>query len=96
MTDPRASKPSSSDDERLLSPERTADVASHIDDPCDEGGYDQFCRDRAGSLCSFHASHCHAPEYPCLDLLRHKLAVVFLEDVVARRRARRELDNSKP
>jgi len=90
MTEPSGSKPIPADD--LLTPERTADVASHIDDPCDEGGYDQFCRDRNGALCAFHESHCHAPDYPCLDLLRHKLAVLFLEDVSQRRQARLALD----
>ncbi len=80
--------PASTVQDTLLTPERTADVAAHIDDPCDEGGYDQFCRDRTGTLCQFHEEHCHAPDYPCLDHLRHHLAVVFLEDVSIRRRAR--------
>ena len=71
----------------LLSPERTARVAAHIDDPCDEGGYDQFCRDRHGRLCQFHERYCKAPDYPCIDFLRHFLAVSFLEEI-ARRRAR--------
>ena len=73
------------DDEPLLSPERTALVASHIDDPCDEGGYDQFCRDQKGRLCQFHEEHCHPPDYPCIDKLRHFLAVSFLEEIVQRR-----------
>jgi hypothetical protein len=72
-------------DEPLLTPERTAKVASFIDDPCDEGGYDAFCRDRRGQLCRFHAEHCHAPHYPCIDLLRHALAVTFLEEIAERR-----------
>ena len=69
----------------FLTPERTAIVAAHIDDPCDEGGYDAFCRDRNGRLCRFHAVHCHAPDYPCIDLLRHFLAVAFLEEIAERR-----------
>jgi len=69
----------------FLTPERTAIVATHIDDPCDEGGYDAFCRDRNGRLCRFHAVHCHAPDYPCIDLLRHSLAVAFLEEIAERR-----------
>src|SRR5437868_1396589 len=39
------------DDGLLVTPERTARVAAYIDDPCDEGGYDAFCRDRHGTLC---------------------------------------------
>jgi hypothetical protein len=77
-------EPSANDD--FLSPERTAKVAAHIDDPCDEGGYDAFCRDRHGQLCQFHVEFCHAPDYPCIDRLRHFLAVSFLEEI-ARRRA---------
>jgi hypothetical protein len=65
--------------------ERTARVAAHIDDPCDEGGYDAFCRDRHGQLCRFHEQFCHGPDYPCIDLLRHALAVSFLEEIARRR-----------
>ena len=72
-------------DEPLVTPERTANVARYIDDPCDEGGYDAFCRDRHGQLCRFNAGHCHAPDYPCIDLLRHALAVSFLEEIEERR-----------
>ena len=75
------------DDGLLITPERTAKVAAYIDDPCDEGGYDAFCRDRHGTLCQFHEEFCHAPDYPCIDLLRHALAVAFLEEI-AQRRAR--------
>jgi len=74
-------------DDPPVTPERTARVAASIDDPCDEGGFDAFCRDRHGNLCRFHAEHCHAPDYPCIDLLRHSLAVSFLEEI-AQRRAR--------
>ena len=81
------SNPAANDDAPLLTPERTANVAAHIDDPCDEGGYDAFCRDRRGQLCQFHEQFCHAPDYPCIEPLRHFLAVSFLEDI-ARRRAR--------
>ncbi len=81
------SNPAANDDGQLLTPERTADVAAHIDDPCDEGGYDAFCRDRRGQLCQFHEQFCHAPDYPCIDHLRNFLAVSFLEDI-AKRRAR--------
>jgi hypothetical protein len=65
--------------------ERTAKVAASIDDPCDEGGYDAFCRDNHGQLCKFHEKFCHAPDYPCIDLLRHALAVSFLEEIAQRR-----------
>lgn len=65
--------------------ERTAKVAAYIDDPCDEGGYDAFCRDRHGALCRFHEQFCHPPDYPCIDLLRHALAVSFLEEIAHRR-----------
>ena len=74
-------------DETLLTPERTARVAEHIDDPCDEGGYDAFCRDSRGQLCRFHEQYCHAPDYPCIDRLRHHLAVRFLEEIAQRRRS---------
>jgi hypothetical protein len=70
----------------LLSAERTARVAAHIDDPCDEGGYDQFCRDDHGRLCQFHERYCKAPDYPCIDHLRHFLAVSFLEEIAERRK----------
>jgi hypothetical protein len=73
------------DDELLITPERTARVAAFIDDPCDEGGYDQFCRDKNGKLCKFHEQWCHAPDYPCIDRLRHFLAVGFLEEIAERR-----------
>jgi hypothetical protein len=71
--------------EKLLTAERTANVARFIDDPCDEGGYDAFCRNNRGQLCRFHEAHCHAPDYPCIDLLRHALAVSFLEEIEQRR-----------
>lgn len=77
-------------DEPLITAERTAKVARYIDDPCDEGGYDAFCRDRHGQLCRFHTEHCHAPDYPCIDLLRHALAVSFLEEIETRRAKDRE------
>jgi hypothetical protein len=73
------------DDGPLLTDARTARVAASIDDPCDEGGYDAFCRDRHGQLCRFHEKFCHAPDYPCIDLLRHALAVSFLEEISTRR-----------
>ena len=63
-----------------------------LDDPCGEGGFDEGCRDLGGALCRFHAQHCHPPDYPCVGLLRHHLAVAFLEEVAARplRRSRAE------
>ncbi len=73
-------------DERFVTKERTEKVARFIDDPCDEGGYDAFCRNRHGQLCRFHEEHCHAPDYPCIDLLRHALAVSFLEEIEERRK----------
>src|SRR6267378_988666 len=72
----------------LRSPEKAAQVAAAIDDPCDEGGYDQFCRDRQGQLCQFHIQHCKPPDYPFIDMLRHHLAVDFLETIARRREAR--------
>jgi hypothetical protein len=75
------------DDPGLQSAERTAKVAAYIDDPCDEGGYDAFCRNSHGQLCRFHEEHCHAPDYPCIDLLRHALAVSFLEEIAQRRKS---------
>jgi hypothetical protein len=71
----------------LQDPLKTAQVAAAIDDPCDEGGFDQFCRDRHGQLCQFHVEYCHAPHYPCIDKLRHFLALEFLEEIAQRRRA---------
>ena len=73
------------DGEAVVTPERTARVAAFIDDPCDEGGYDQFCRDKHGQLCRFNEQFCHAPDYPCIDHLRHALAVKFLEEISTRR-----------
>lgn len=81
---------SAANDAPLLTAERTAKVARSIDDPCDEGGYDAFCRDRHGQLCGFHLEHCHAPDYPCIDLLRHALAVKFLEEIDERRARERD------
>ena len=76
--------PAANDDPPVTS-ERAERLAAYIDDPCDEGGFDAFCRDRNGRLCRFHAVHCHAPDYPCIDLLRHSLAVAFLEEIAERR-----------
>jgi hypothetical protein len=85
-----ASDPAANDDGPLVTPERTAKVAAYIDDPCDEGGYDAFCRDRHGQLCRFHEEFCHPPDYPCIDRLRHFLAVSFLEDIAQRRARERQ------
>ena len=76
---------SAANDDLLLTPERTARVAASIDDPCDEGGFDQFCRDRNGTLCRFHEKYCVASDYPCIDRLRHFLAVSFLDEIAERR-----------
>lgn len=62
---------------------------ARADDPCGEGGFDAFCRDRQGNLCEFHDRFCHAPDYPCIDLLRHQLAVSFLEEIAHRRTGKR-------
>jgi hypothetical protein len=78
---------SAANDDPPVTPERAARLAESIDDPCDEGGFDAFCRDRHGKLCRFHERFCHAPDYPCIDRLRHFLAVSFLEEI-AQRRAR--------
>ncbi len=80
----------------LRNPEKTAQVAAAIDDPCDEGGFDQFCRDRNGRQCQFYAQFCKAPDYPCLDLLRHHLAVEFLEQIAGRREAAASLRAGAP
>ena len=85
-----AALPAANDEGSLLTPERTARVAAYIDDPCDEGGYDQFCRDHRGKLCQFHEQFCHAPDYPCIDHLRHFVAVSFLEEIEKRRASERE------
>ena len=79
-------EPPAANDDPLLTAERTARVAAHIDDPCDEGGFDAFCRDKHGRLCGFHEQYCHAPDYPCIDHLRHHLAVRFLEEIAQRRK----------
>ena len=76
--------PAANDDPPVTS-ERAERLAAYIDDPCDEGGFDAFCRDRHGQLCRFHDQYCHAPDYPCIDLLRHALAVSFLEEIAQRR-----------
>jgi hypothetical protein len=68
-------------DDDLPCPSRTARVAASIDDPCAEAGYDDACRDQDGRLCGFHDAHCHPPDYPCLDRLRHALAIRFLEGI---------------
>ncbi|HEY5676481.1 MAG TPA: hypothetical protein VI356_16490 [Myxococcales bacterium] len=72
------SDPPANDDRPSIRSERIAKA----DDPCGEGGFDLFCRDRHGNLCSLHDRFCHAPDYPCVDLLRHELAVSFLEEIV--------------
>jgi hypothetical protein len=69
-------------------PPAAARVAT-ADDPCGEGGFDVCCRNRHGDLCGFHDSFCHAPDYPCVDLLRHQLAVSFLEEIADRRAGER-------
>lgn len=70
------------DAERAAKVQRVADA---IDDPCDDDGFDQLCRNSRGELCRFHAEHCHPPHYPCLVLLRNDLA----ERIVAGNEARR-------
>jgi hypothetical protein len=84
--------PQAANDEPFNTKERTARVAQSIDDPCDEGGYDAFCRNSRGQLCRFHEEFCHAPDYPCIDLLRHALAVRFLEEIEQRRARERARD----
>jgi hypothetical protein len=68
-------------DDDLHGPADTARVAASIDDPCADAGYDAACRDQAGQLCRFHETHCQPPDYPCLDMLRHVLAIRFLEGI---------------
>ncbi len=69
-------------DDRLA---RIAAVAAAIEDPCDDGGYDQFCRDSHGALCPFHVEHFRPPDYPCIDLLRASLARQYIVQIDARR-----------
>lgn len=71
-----------------VDPERLAKVMQAIDDPCDEGGYDAFCRNSHGELCVFHAEHFRPPEYPCLALLRRAVAERFVREVDERRAAK--------
>jgi hypothetical protein len=54
-------------------------------EPCGDAGFDECCRDPGGALCPYYAQHCHAPDYPCLDMLRHQLALDFLEELARRR-----------
>lgn len=63
--------------------ERVRRVMDAIDDPCDEGGYDTFCRNRQGELCPEHAEHCRPPDYPCMPRLRERLAkeIVAINDL---------------
>jgi hypothetical protein len=75
------SAPPANDDGGAFSADRAVNLAADIDDPCGEGGFDAFCRDGRGNLCGFHHHFCHAPDYPCIDLLRHELAVSFLEEI---------------
>lgn len=72
----------------MIDPERLARVAQAIDDPCDEGGYDAFCRDARGALCPFHAEHFRPPDYPCLGMLRRAVAERFIREIDERRGSR--------
>ena len=56
-----------------------------IEDPCDEGGYDTFCRNAQGELCPEHEAHCRPPDYPCMARLRERLARGILAANDARR-----------
>jgi len=67
---------------------------SSLDDPCSEGGFDLSCRDQQGELCQFHRELCLPPHFPCIDKLRHFLAVRFLEQI-AQGRARKPGSSSK-
>jgi hypothetical protein len=67
-------------------PQRLQRVADAIEDPCDEGGYDPWCRNARGELCPFHQEHFRPPDYPCLRLLRIDLARRFIDEINARRR----------
>ena len=69
-----------------VDPERLERVMAAIDDPCDEGGYDTFCRNACGEQCGEYAEHCLPPDYPCIARLRRKLA----ERVIAINDARRD------
>ena len=73
-----------------VDPARLKRVTDAIEDPCDEGGYDMFCRDRAGQPCPEYAEHCHPPVYPCIDRLRHRVALNIVTENDRRRAARRQ------
>lgn len=66
--------------------DRLEQVMAAIDDPCDDGGFDIFCRNARGELCAEHVEFCHAPDYPCIARLRRKLA----EEIIAENDARRK------
>lgn len=70
-----------------VDPERLERVMAAIDDPCDEGGYDVFCRNGRGELCAEHLEYCKAPEYPCIARLRRRLALAIIDQNDARRAA---------
>lgn len=65
---------------------RVEQVMRAIDDPCDEGGFDTFCRNARGELCAEHVDHCLPPEYPCIARLRRSLAL----EVIATNDKRRQ------
>ena len=75
-------------DEALTAPDYTSSALASTDDPCAESGYDERCRDPRGQACPFHERYCHAPDYRCVDLLRHQRAVAFLEAVASEARGR--------
>ncbi len=60
---------------------RIANIAENIDDPCDEGGFDQFCRNARGELCRFNAEFCKAPDYVCIGMLRDVLAAEYFAKI---------------
>src|SRR5882724_6073485 len=72
-------------DDPLVTPERTARVAAYIDDPCDEGGFDAFCRDRHGKLDCMHTKFCHAKHEPSTELVCLSIAATSAAETAQRR-----------
>jgi hypothetical protein len=67
--------------------DRLQQVMDAIEDPCDEGGFDTFCRDRTGALCAEHVEFCRPPDYPCIQRLRRRLAEGIVADNDRRRQS---------
>ena len=66
-----------------------------FEESCAEAGFDRRCRDDRGRICPFHARFCHGPDYPCVDRLRHFVALSFLEELARAHSASRRTSSSK-